>query len=138
MTDSVENILIVDDEESIRRVLARKLSNEGYACVQAADAGQALNELAKNEYSLVILDINMPGKTGIELLPEIKTAFPFTQVLMATANTDLEMAIQCIKNGAYDYITKPFNLEEFIISVKRALMSGLFDTFLSFRISSIG
>jgi DNA-binding NtrC family response regulator len=138
MTDRVDNILIVDDEESIRRVLSKKLSNEGYACVQAADAGQALNELAKNEYSMVILGINMPGKTGIELLPEIKTAFPYTQVLMATANTDLEMAIQCIKNGAYDYITKPFNLEEFIISVKRALMSGLFDTFLSFRISSIG
>lgn len=121
MTGKADKILIVDDEETIRRVLSKKLSNEGYECFQAADAAQALEEMAKNDYSLVILDINMPGKTGLELLPEIKNNFPAAQVLMATANTDIDMAIQCLKNGAYDYVTKPFNLDEFIISVKRAL-----------------
>ena len=121
MTDKADNILIVDDEETIRRVLSKKLSSEGYECFQAANAAQALDEMAKNKYSLVILDINMPGKTGVELLPEIKSAYPYTQILMATADTDIDTAVKCIKFGAYDYVTKPFNLDEFIISVKRAL-----------------
>jgi len=70
---------------------------------------------------LVILDIKMPGKSGVELLPEIRAGYPDIAVIMATAVTDANIAIQCMKEGAYDYITKPFNLEEVALSVGRAL-----------------
>ncbi len=116
-----ESILIVDDEVAIRRLLNRKLSAEGYQCQEAGDAEQALDKLRKKPVGLVVLDINMPGKSGTELLPEIKAGFPDTAVVMATAASDTNIAIQCMKQGAYDYIIKPFNLDDVILSVDRAL-----------------
>ena len=121
MTDKQESILIVDDEDTIRRILYKKLSGEGYRCHLATNGEQALDEMRKSTIGLVILDIKMPGKSGLELLPEIKTACPDTQVLMATATTDINAAVQCMKYGVYDYVTKPFNLDEIIFIVGRAL-----------------
>ncbi len=121
MTEKQEGILIVDDEEAIRRLLHQKLSSEGYQCQEAGNAEQALDKLRSNPVGLVILDIKMPGKSGIELLPEIKASYADTAVVMATATADINVAINCMKQGAYDYITKPFNLEEVILSVGRAL-----------------
>jgi len=121
MTEKQKTILIVDDEEVIRRLLHQKLSGEGYCCEEAGSAEQALDRLRSNTVELVILDIKMPGKSGIELLPEIEAGYPDTAVIMATAITDTGTAIQCMKEGAYDYLTKPFNLDEVILSVVRAL-----------------
>jgi len=121
MTGKQERILIVDDEEAIRRLLHQKLSAEGYQCQEAGNADQALDKLVNNSVELVILDIKMPGKSGTELLPELKVRYPDTAVIMATAITDTHTAIQCMKGGAYDYITKPFNLDELILTVERAL-----------------
>ena len=115
------NILIVDDEKTIRSLLRKKLSSEGYHCCESGSAGQALEELRRDTFSLVLLDIKMPGKSGTELLPEIKSIYPDTAVVMVTATDDINVAIQCMKRGAYDYITKPFNLEEVILSVDRTL-----------------
>jgi putative two-component system response regulator len=119
--DQQETLLIVDDEAAIRRVLCKKLSREGYQCEEADTAEQALNRLATSPIVLVILDIKMPGKSGIELLPEIKSGYPDTAVIMATAITDINVAIQCLKQGADDYLCKPFNLEEVSLAVQRAL-----------------
>ena len=121
MTEKPEKILIVDDEEAIRRLLHRKLSNDGYQCLEAGSAEQALDKLGSNAISLVILDNRMPGKSGMELLPEIKASYPDTAVIMATATTETNIAVQCMKLGAYDYITKPFNLDEVTLGVGRAL-----------------
>ena len=121
MPKDQESILVVDDEKAIGRLLNRKLSGEGYQCQEAGNAEQALDKLRKKPVDLVLLDINMPGKSGIELLPEIKAIYPDTAVIMATAASDINIAIQCMKQGAYDYITKPFNLDEVILSVDRAL-----------------
>jgi putative two-component system response regulator len=121
MARKEEEILIVDDEETIRSLLHQELSGEGYHCKEAGSAGQALDELRNNVVALVLLDIKMPGKSGTELLPEIKASYPDTAVVMATAITDTSTAIQCMKQGAYDYITKPFNLDEVILGVDRAL-----------------
>ena len=121
MLDQQETLLIVDDEAAIRRVLYQKLSREGYQCEEADAAEQALNMLETSPLALVILDIKMPGKSGIELLPEIKSDYPDTAVIMATAVTDINVAIQCLKEGADDYICKPFNLEEVSLAVQRAL-----------------
>jgi putative two-component system response regulator len=121
MPDQQETLLIVDDEDIIRRLLRLKLSNEGYQCEEADGAEQTMNTLATSPIALVILDIKMPGKSGIELLPEIKSGFPDTAVIMATAVTDINVAIQCLKQGADDYICKPFNLDEVSLAVQRAL-----------------
>jgi response regulator RpfG family c-di-GMP phosphodiesterase len=121
MADKQDSILIVDDEEPIRRLLHDKLSGEGYRCYEAADAGQALKRLRNNTIGLVMLDIRMPGKSGVELLSEIKTHNPHVSVIMITAAADMHVAVQCMRRGAYDYIAKPFDLEGVAISVARAL-----------------
>jgi len=121
MVKKQEDILIVDDEESVRRLLNNKLTNDGYQCYEASNAGQALDKLRHNKIDLVMLDIKMPGKSGIELLPEIKSVNSDISVIMITATADMHTAIQCMKQGAYDYITKPFELDEIAISVARAL-----------------
>jgi putative two-component system response regulator len=121
MPDQQETLLIVDDEIAIRNLLRQKLSREGYQCEEADGAEQTMNTLTTSPIALVILDIKMPGKSGIELLPEIKSGYHDTAVIMATAVTDVNVAIQCLKQGADDYICKPFNLEEVSLSVQRAL-----------------
>ena len=121
MVNKRERILIVDDEAMVRRLLRQKLSREGYQCEEADSAEQALDRLRGNSTELVILDIKMPGKSGMELLPEIRAGYPDTAVMMATALTDANIAIQCMKQGAYDYISKPFNLGEVVLSVDGVL-----------------
>ncbi len=121
MTRKKGEILLVDDEDMIRRLLEQKLSAEGYRCQQAANAEQALIKLKEAPVEMVILDIKMPGKSGVELLPEIKAKYPDTAVIMATAVSDASIAINCMKAGAYDYVTKPFNLDEVSLGVERAL-----------------
>ncbi len=121
MLNQQETVLIVDDEAAIRRLLRRQLSREGYRCKEASTAEQALNMLESSPIELVILDIKMPGKSGIEVLPEIKARYPDKAVIMDTAATEIGVAIQCLKQGADDYICKPFNLDEVTLSVQRAL-----------------
>lgn len=121
MTTKQEKILIVDDEKSVRQVICQKLASEGYHCPEAANAKQALDKLKRNSIELVILDIKMPGKSGIQLLPEIREHYPDTAVIMATIVGDTDTAFQCMRQGAFDYITKPLNLDELVLSVDRAL-----------------
>jgi putative two-component system response regulator len=116
-----ETLLVVDDEPAIRRLLCQKLSREDYLCQEASNAEQTLSMLATHPIALVILDIKMPGKSGIEILSEVKSGYPDTVVIMATAVIDISVAIQCLKQGAEDYICKPFNLEELSLAVQRAL-----------------
>ncbi len=116
-----ESILIVEDDETVRRLMREELSGEGYRCLEAGDAEQALTRLRDNSVELVILDIRMPGKSGIELLPEIRASNPDTAVVMATAISDSHTAIQCMRGGAWDYITKPFTLNEITTTVERSL-----------------
>jgi len=121
MTGKLGKILIVDDEEIIRALLKRRLSSDGYHCQEAGSAEEALEKLRGDTVELAILDIKMPGKTGVELLPEIKANYPDIAIIMATAVTNTSIAIQCMKQGAYDYVIKPFDMDEIILSVERAL-----------------
>ena len=116
-----ETLLIVDDEAGIRNLLHQKLSREGYRCKEAATAEKALNVLAASPIALVILDIRLPDKSGAELLPEIKMGYPDTAVVMATVISKVSVATQCLKQGADDYICKPFDLDEVSQSIQRAL-----------------
>jgi putative two-component system response regulator len=121
MTSNKHRVLIVDDEPVVRRILKQKLSAEGYHCQEASTAREAADSLAKSPAELVVLDIKMPGKSGVELLSEIKKLYPDTAVIMATAIADTSTAIKCMKDGAHDYLVKPFNLDEVVINAQRAL-----------------
>lgn len=114
-------ILIVDDELSMREFLTILLEREGYRIEQADTAESALSLLADEEFDLVVSDICMPGLSGLTLLEKIKQMTPETAVLMITAFTTAEQAVEAMKLGAYDYIAKPFKVEEIKILVKNAL-----------------
>jgi putative two-component system response regulator len=118
---SKETILIVDDEQTIRRSLSRCLSRNGYDCQEASNADEAFNHMNNKAAELVILDIMMPGTSGNELLPQIKQSFPDTAVVMATAVVDPDTIIECMKNGAQDYITKPFDVNQLISNIQSVL-----------------
>ena len=114
-------VLIVDDEESMRDFLSIMLHREGYQVDTAVDGAQAVVHLRDHSYDLVISDIKMPRMTGLELLAHIKERTPETVVLMVTAFSSTDEAVEAMKQGAYDYITKPFKNEEIRLIVKNAL-----------------
>jgi len=121
MTTKNETVLTVDDEDTIRRLLYQKLTSEGYKCLTASNATEAMEIIKGQDVSLAILDIKMPGLSGMDIFPEIRTISPDTAVIMATAISDTDTAIACMKLGAYDYVTKPFKLDAVMMSIERAL-----------------
>lgn len=114
-------VLIVDDEESIRSILCRRLETEGYKCEVASDGKEALWKTFIKDFDLVLMDIKMPGTSGLEALPQMVARHPDTCVIMLTAIVDADTAVEAMKLGAYDYITKPFDLDDLIIRVEKAL-----------------
>jgi len=115
------SILVVDDDEAIRKLLKQILERDGYACVTARSAETALIKTASQSFDLVVSDINMPGKSGIELLKEIKKYFPNMPALMISGVKDATTSDSAISLGAYDYILKPFKKDQVLISVKNSL-----------------
>jgi putative nucleotidyltransferase with HDIG domain len=116
-----EKILIVDDEPNIRTILSRHLSKVGYSCTIAENSQNAMEMLDATQYALVITDIRMPGRDGVWLLQALKAKWPDTAVLMITALDDSQIAINCLKLGAYDYLIKPLHLEEVTLATQSAL-----------------
>jgi putative two-component system response regulator len=114
-------ILIVDDELRVREILSRKLTDEGYQCSTASDGNSALKALKTKQAELVLLDMSMPGKSGIEVLKEINAKYPNIAVIMVTAVADVQTAINVMRSGAYDYIIKPVDLNILLLSTDRAL-----------------
>ncbi|MFQ6082578.1 MAG: HD domain-containing phosphohydrolase [Candidatus Aminicenantia bacterium] len=117
-----EKLLVVDDEEGIRNLLSDFLTVQGYECIPASSAQQALKILeSEDNFSLVMTDIRMPGKSGIDLLKEIKNSYPDIGVIMISALRDVDLAIEAMNMGAFDYVTKPFKLQEVLANIERAL-----------------
>lgn len=114
-------ILIVDDEQSMREFLEIFFRRQGYEVATAASVDEALAEINGRDFDLVISDIQMPGRTGIELLKILRRDFPDILVIMITAFGTTETAIEAMKDGAYDYITKPFKVDEIRLVVEKAL-----------------
>src|SRR5512132_1089592 len=114
-------ILIVDDEASIRKSLEGVLSDEGYSCALASDGADALSRLASLHPSLVLLDIWMPGRDGIETLRRMKAAQPETPVIMMSGHATISTAIKATKFGASDFIEKPLELDLVLNAIRRAL-----------------
>ena len=115
------HILLVDDEEMIRTMQSASLSREGYACHTAGDADEAWQRLQERAIDLALIDINMPGRSGVQLLKELHDHYPDTAAIMVTAVENLDTAMHCMELGAEDYIVKPFSIERVLLSVRNAL-----------------
>jgi len=114
-------ILVVDDERSMREFLEIFFRREGYEVATAENVEQALLAVEADDYDLVITDIQMPDRSGLELLHEVRETSPETPVIMITAFATTENAIAAMKEGAHDYITKPFKVDEIAVVVEKAL-----------------
>ena len=116
-----QKILIVDDEEKIRSILTRLLTDEQYAVQEAGSAEQAIKVVDSFEPDLILMDQKMPGMDGIEAMALIREKRPSVTVIILTAHASIELAVEAIKKGAYDYLSKPFDNEELLIIIRRAL-----------------
>jgi len=112
-------VLVVDDEESVRASV-RAILEETCDVFEAANGAEALDVLKSREIDLVMLDQRMPGEPGIDVLPRIKAADPSTIVVIATAVRELRTAVEALKRGAYDYLTKPFDVDDILMLAQRA------------------
>jgi putative two-component system response regulator len=115
------NILLVDDEALFRDIVRRTLSGKGYICYEASNGEEVMKTLAGHKIDLVLLDIKLPGKSGIEILKDIETYHSGVSVIMVTAQADVETAINALKMGASDYIIKPVDQKMLIVGIERAL-----------------
>ncbi len=118
---AVDRILIVDDEAGIRRSLAGLLSDEDFEPVEAADGEKGLAILREGGIALVLLDIAMPGRDGIEILEEIRQAWPNLPALMMSGHGNIETAVRATQLGAFDFIEKPLSFEKLLLTIRHAL-----------------
>ncbi len=125
MTDNKDKkILVVDDDESLRRIIEYNVSEEGYDVIATDNGLSALEIFKKEEIDLVITDLQMPDMGGIELIKQLRAISPNALVIVITAFGTVDTAVESMKLGAFEYITKPFNREELKIIVKKALEVG--------------
>ncbi|WP_147820364.1 sigma-54-dependent transcriptional regulator [Salidesulfovibrio onnuriiensis] len=114
------SVLVVDDEEPIRRLLVRELVNDRRMVHTAVDAKSARQELRSNQYDIIVLDIRLPDADGLELFTEFKAALPDAEVILITGHGSIDHAVEAMRMGAYDYITKPFALDRLELMLDRA------------------
>ncbi len=118
---SQPTILVIDDEEVMRDVMSRLLGEEGYRVLAAETPDQGMELLSQEVVDLVLLDLMLPGRSGLVVLEEIRQADPDAVVIMITAYASIESAVRATKSGAFDFLTKPFKNEELLLSVKNGL-----------------
>ncbi|MGH7374159.1 MAG: sigma-54-dependent transcriptional regulator [Candidatus Rokuibacteriota bacterium] len=114
-------ILVVDDEAEIRSLLGAVLQSKGYEVVTADDGAAALQQVPREHPAVILMDLSMPRMGGMDALPEIKRLDPEVPVIICTAHADLATAVRAMKLGAYDYLTKPFDVELLALTLERAL-----------------
>jgi DNA-binding NtrC family response regulator len=117
---SALRLLIVDDDEQLRQTLERRFKRQRLAVTAAAGGEEALAKSAHNRWDVALIDLNMPGMNGIELMDRLKELQPELEALLLTAQGSIETAIQAMKRGAYDYLTKPFHLPELEVHIQKA------------------
>jgi two-component system response regulator AtoC len=119
--DPTATVLVADDDRTIRRNLVRLLQSEGYQALEAADGDEALTCINAQAPDAVLLDLKMPGRDGLEVLAELGPALADLPVIVVTAFGGSAAAIEAMRRGAYDYLSKPFDLDEVLLTLKRAL-----------------
>jgi len=116
-----DKILVADDDKNMRFFVRELLEKEQYSVVEACDGQQAIEQYLSHDIDLVILDYRMPLLDGIEALTQLKMNDPDVLVLMVTAHDTKDLALEAIRKGAYDYFTKPFDVDEIRIIIRRSL-----------------
>ena len=135
----MKKVLIVDDDNELRKNLSEIMTGAGYEAHQAASGREAVELAADQDFDVVLLDLIMPKMSGSDVLVELRRVSPRSRVIMITAFASIENAVDAIKRGATDYLSKPFKIDELLMRVMRALeesrldpsMSGDFDSILS-------
>jgi DNA-binding NtrC family response regulator len=117
----MSNILIIDDEKAIRKTLSEILSYEGYKIDEAGDGEEGLKKAREKEYDVILCDIKMPKIDGIEFLEKAKEANPDIPIIMISGHGTIETAVEAVKKGAYDYISKPPDLNRLLITIRNAM-----------------
>jgi len=118
-------ILVIDDEEPLRRLLQKELASDNREVLVVGDALEAMEMIRNTLFDVIILDLRLPGVTGLELLVEVKKNVPHAEVVMISGHGDIDTAVQAMKLGAYDFVQKPFNLEQLDLLVERAHQRAL-------------
>jgi DNA-binding NtrC family response regulator len=113
-------IVIADDDKNLRKVLVNELSDEGFEVIETDQGAKTVELLERNEYDVLLLDMNMPGLSGLEVLKKIKELEISTEVIILTAYATVSTAVETMKIGAYDYLTKPFQIEELKTVIEKA------------------
>ena len=116
----LRKVLLIDDDDSLRRVTEYSLHSAGFHVLSAADGKQGLAAFRADSPQVVITDIQMPGLSGYDVLQQIKTERPATIVIVITAYSSVEKAVDAMKQGAYDYLAKPVSRDELVIVVEKA------------------
>lgn len=119
--DKKPNVIFTDDEDTFRNIMANELNRMGYQVTRCASGKETINNMQERDFDVVILDINMPDMDGIETLKRVKEVEPNTEVIILTGQGSIENAVQAIKLGAYDYLTKPCRLSELDALLQKAL-----------------
>src|SRR4028118_1303237 len=117
----MSNILIIDDEKAIRKTLTEILSYEGYKIEEASDGEEGLKKFKDKAYDVVLCDIKMPKLDGLEFLDKARESNPDVPVIMISGHGTIETAVEAVKKGAYDYISKPPDLNRLLITIRNAL-----------------
>ncbi|MBT9536759.1 MAG: response regulator [Nitrospirae bacterium] len=123
----MKKVLIVDDDAELRSTLSEILKGAGYHIDEASSGKEAIEKMASKDFDIALLDLMMPKMNGIETLTELKKITPKTKVIMITAFATVENAVDAIKKGASDYISKPFRIEELLTTIRRVIEEGRFE-----------
>src|SRR5512140_2040875 len=117
----MDTILVIEDKESMRAMLKQTLEGEGYQVVTAQDGADGIRKLADERIGLVLTDLKLPKKDGFEVLRAVKQENPLLPVIVMTAFGTIETAVRAVKEGAYDFLTKPFDTDHLLMLIQRAL-----------------
>ena len=121
MSTASSTILVADDDATIRRNLVRLLRSEGYQTIEASSGDEALAAVHESQPDAVLLDLKMPGRDGLKVLAELQPLLADLPVIVITALGGSAAAIEAMRRGAYDYLSKPFDLDDVLLTLKRAL-----------------
>ena len=114
-------ILVVDDDAEMRALLAEELRAEGYDVVDAGDGGEAVLACRAGSFDVILMDKNMPGPSGLDLLPGFRRACPRSRIIMMTAFGDVPSYVEAAEKGAVDFLFKPFRIDDMRAAIRKAL-----------------
>jgi len=117
-------ILIVDDDAEMRALLVDELRRDGYQVAEAADGAEAVLACRGSAFDVILMDKNMPGPSGLDLLPGLRRTCPQAHIIMMTAFGDVPSYVEAAEKGAADFLFKPFRIEEMKLSIRKALAAG--------------